>query len=154
VVALASVLERGALPVCIALGVTGWVGFCRLSRAETLKLRELPYVEAARALGVSRTRIIFGHILPNLAHLIVISFVLGFSALVLSEAILAYLGVGVAGSWGTMIDQARDELAREPIIWWNLVGATFALFGLLLTVNLIGDAVRDVLDPRTLQEHS
>src|SRR5262245_13374539 len=154
VVALASVIERGALPVCLALGVTGWVSFCRIARGETLKLREMPYVEAARVLGVSRTRTIFRHILPNLSHLIAISFVLTFSSLVLSEIILAYLGVGVAQSWGTMIDQARDELSREPIVWWNLVGASSALFVLLLAVNQLGDAVRDVLDPRTLRERA
>jgi peptide/nickel transport system permease protein len=154
VIALASVIGRGALPVCLALGVTGWVGFCRLARAETLKLREMPYVEAARVLGVSRTRTIFRHILPNISHLIVITFVLTFSSLVLSEAILAYLGIGLAQSWGTMIDQARDELSRDPIIWWNLAGATTALFVLLLAVNQLGDALRDVLDPRTLRERS
>jgi peptide/nickel transport system permease protein len=154
VVALASVLERGALTVCIALGVAGWVSFCRIARGETLKLRELPYVEAARVLGVSRARTIFRHILPNLSHLIAISFVLTFSSLVLSEIILAYLGVGVPQSWGTMIDQARDELSREPIVWWNLAGASSALFVLLLAVNQVGDAVRDVLDPRTLRERA
>ncbi len=154
VVALASAIERGALPVCLALGVPGWVGFCRVARGETLKLRELPYVEAARVLGVSRARIIFRHILPNLSHLIAISFALTFSSLVLSETILAYLGVGVAQSWGTMIDQARDELSREPIVWWNLAGAASALFVLLLAVNQLGDAVRDVLDPRTLRERA
>ena len=152
VVALASVIERGALPVCIALGVTGWVGFCRIARAETLKLREMPYVEAARVLGVSRARTIFRQIVPNISHLIVITSVLSFSSQVLSETILAYLGVGMAQSWGTMIDQARDELSRDPVVWWNLTGAFLALFGLLLAVNQLGDAVRDVLDPRTLRE--
>jgi peptide/nickel transport system permease protein len=154
VTALASVMDRGALPVCLALGVTGWVGFCRISRGETLKLREMPYVEAARVLGVSQARTIFRHILPNISHLIVITFVLTFSTLVLTEIILAYLGVGVAQSWGTMIDQARDELAREPVVWWNITGATTALFFLLLAVNQVGDGLRDVLDPRTLREHA
>ena len=82
-------------------------------------------------------------------HLVVITFVLTFSGLVLSEAILSYLGIGIDGSWGQMIDQARDELARDPIIWWNLAAASAALFGLILAVNFVGDAVRDVLDPRT-----
>ena len=121
-------------------------------RCETLKLRELDYVQAARALGVSDSIIIFRHILPNLAHLIIITFVLMFSGLVLSEAILSWLGIGIDGSWGQMIDQARDELARDPIIWWNIMAAGLALFGLLLAVNFVGDAVRDVLDPRTLRE--
>ena len=151
-IALIMVMGRGTLSVCLALGVTSWVGFCRLSRAETLKLRELDYVDAARSLGVSDGRIILRHILPNLAHLIVITFVLMFSGLVLSEAVLSWLGIGVDGSWGQMIDGARNELSREPIVWWNIGAAGTALFGLILAVNAVGDAVRDVLDPRTLRE--
>ncbi|MBW2497950.1 MAG: ABC transporter permease, partial [Deltaproteobacteria bacterium] len=151
-IALIMVMGRGTLSVCIALGVTSWVGFCRLSRAETLKLRELDYVTAARSLGVSEPRIVFRHILPNLVHLIVITFVLMFSGLVLSEAVLSWLGIGVDGSWGQMIDGARNELSRDPIIWWNIAAAGTALFGLILAVNAVGDAIRDVLDPRTLRE--
>jgi len=152
-IVLVMVMGRGAVQVCIALGVTSWVGFCRVARGETLKLRELDYVQAARALGVSELRIILRHVVPNLLHLVVITFVLLFSGLVLSEAILAWLGIGIDGSWGQMIDQARDELSREPIIWWNLTAASVALFGLILAVNFVGDAVRDVLDPRTLREN-
>jgi peptide/nickel transport system permease protein len=151
-IALIMALGRGPVQVCIAMGVTGWVGFCRIVRGETFKLRELDYVQAARALGVSEIGIILRHILPNLMHLVVITFVLLFSGLVLSEAILSYLGIGIDGSWGQMIDQARDELARDPIIWWNLVSASMALFALILSVNFIGDAVRDILDPKTLEE--
>jgi peptide/nickel transport system permease protein len=151
-IALVMALGRGPVQVCVAMGVTSWVGFCRVVRGETFKLRELDYVQAARALGVSEFRIIWGHVLPNLMHLVVITFVLLFSGLVLSEAILAWLGIGIDGSWGQMIDQARDELSREPIIWWNLAAASAALFGLILAVNFVGDAVRDVLDPRTLRE--
>jgi peptide/nickel transport system permease protein len=151
-IALIMALGRGPVQVCVAMGVTSWVGFCRIVRGETFKLRELDYVQAARALGVSEARIIFRHILPNLMHLVVITFVLLFSVLVLSEAILSYLGIGIDGSWGQMIDQARDELARDPIIWWNLAAASTALFGLILAVNFVGDAVRDILDPRTLRE--
>jgi peptide/nickel transport system permease protein len=151
-IALVMVLGRGPVQVCVALAVTSWVGFCRVVRGETLKLRELDYVQAARALGVSDARILLRHVIPNLAHLVVIVFVLTFSQLVLSEAILSWLGVGIDGSWGQMIDQARDELAREPVVSWNLGAASLALFGLILAVNRIGDAVRDVLDPRTLRE--
>jgi peptide/nickel transport system permease protein len=147
-------LGRGPLQVCVALAITGWTGLCRLVRGETLKLRELEFVQAARALGVSEFRILTRHILPNLMHLVVITFVLMFSGFVLSEAVLSYLGVGIDGSWGQMIDQARDELSREPVIWWNLAGASMALFALVLCVNLVGDAVRDVLDPRTARESS
>ena len=127
-------------------------GFCRIVRGETFKLRELDYIQAARALGVSDFGLIWRHILPNLMHLVVITFVLTFSGLVLSEAILSYLGIGIDGSWGQMIDQARDELARDPMIWWNLAASSTALFGLILAVNFVGDAIRDVLDPRTLRE--
>jgi len=151
-IALIMAMGRGTFSVCLALGATSWVGFCRLSRAETLKLRELDYVVAARALGVSEVRIIFRHILPNLAHLIVITFVLMFSGMVLSEAVLSWLGIGVDGSWGQMIDGARDEISRDPVVWWNIGAAGTALFGLILAVNAVGDAIRDVLDPRTLRD--
>lgn len=151
-IALIMVLGQSTLSVCIALGVTSWVGFCRLSRGETMKLRELDYVAAARALGVRDRTIILRHILPNLIHLVVITYVLLFSGLVLSEATLAWLGIGVNGSWGQMIAQAKDELSREPVIWWNVSAAGLALFFLLLAVNRVGDALRDVLDPRTLRE--
>jgi len=147
-ISLVMALGRGTLQVCVALGVTGWVSMARILRGETLKLRELDYVAAARALGASDWRILSRHILPNLSHLVVITFVLLFSRLVLAEATLSWLGIGVDGSWGQMIDQARDELARDPIVWWNLTAAALGLFGLILAVNLIGDTVRDVLDPR------
>lgn len=148
-IALIMALGRDTFSVCVALGVTSWVGFSRLARAETLKLRELDYISAARALGVHEIRIVTRHILPNLAHLIVITFVLMFSGLVLSEVVLSWLGIGVDGSWGQMIDGARNELSREPIIWWNIAAAGSALFGLILAVNIVGDGIRDVLDPRT-----
>lgn len=152
-IALIMVLGRGPVQVCIAMGITNWVGFSRIVRGETFKLRELDYVQAARALGASEARIVLRHILPNLMHLVVITFVLLFSGTVLSEAILAFLGIGIDGSWGQMIDQARDELARDPIIAWNLLASSSALFGLILSVNMVGDAIRDILDPRTLREN-
>jgi peptide/nickel transport system permease protein len=151
-IALIMAMGRSTVSICIALAVTSWVGFCRLVRGETLKLREQDYVQAARALGVSELQIILRHILPNLAHLVIITFVLTFSGLVLSEAVLAWLGVGVDGSWGQMIDQARSELSRDPVVWWNIAAAGLSLFGLLLAVNMVGDAIRDILDPRTLRE--
>ena len=145
------VLGRGLPQLCIALGITSWVGLCRLSRAETLKHRDREYVRAARALGVGHGRILLRHILPNLLPIIIISVTLGFSSLVLSEAILSYLQLGVeagTGSWGNMIDGARLELAREPIIWWNLLSASTALFILVWAFNVFGDALRDAIDPR------
>jgi peptide/nickel transport system permease protein len=146
------VLGQSTLTVCIALAVTSWVGFCRLSRGEAMKLREMDYVAAARSLGVGHFKIITRHVLPNLMHLVIITFVLLFSGLVLAEATLAWLGIGVDGSWGQMIAAAKDELSRDPMVWWNIAPAGGAIFGLLLAVNLIGDALRDVLDPRTLGE--
>ncbi len=151
-IALIMALGKGTVQVCIALGVTGWVHFCRLARGETLKLREADFVHAARALGVSDAKIIFRHILPNIAHLIIITFALTFTGLVLSETILSYLGIGVEGSWGQMIDQARNELSRTPIVWWNLAGASVLLFVLVLAVNTGADAMRDIADPRTRWE--
>ncbi|MDJ0789507.1 MAG: ABC transporter permease [Myxococcota bacterium] len=151
-IALILALGKGTWQICLALGVTSWVGLCRVTRGEAFKLRELDYVQAARALGVSELRIVWRHVLPNLMHLVIITFVLMFSGLVLSEAILAYLGIGLDGSWGQMIDQARDELSRDPVIWWNITAAGTALFALLLAVNFVGDALRDILDPRTLRE--
>ena len=151
-IALIMVLGKGTVQVCVALGVTGWVHFCRIARGETLKLREADFVAAARALGVSDVGIIRRHILPNIAHLIIITFALSFTALVLSETILSYLGIGLEGSWGQMIDQARNELSRTPIIWWNLAGTSIALFTLVLAVNVIADAMRDIIDPRTRRE--
>jgi peptide/nickel transport system permease protein len=145
------VFGRGLDKLCYALGITSWVGLCRLIRGETLKHRDREYVRAARALGVSSWRIMGRHILPNLLPTVIISVTLGFSGLVLSETILSYLGIGVdagTGSWGNMIDAARLELARDPIIWWNLEGATSALFLLVLAFNLFGDALRDAIDPR------
>jgi peptide/nickel transport system permease protein len=151
-IAIVMALGRGTTQVCIALGITSWVTLCRVSRGETLKLRELDYVQAARALGASEWRILSRHILPNLLHLILISFVLLFSSQVIAETVLSYLGIGVEGSWGQMIDQGRSELSREPIVWWNITSAGVAIFSLLLSVNFIGDALRDVLDPRTARE--
>ena len=153
-IALIMVLGHGTLQVCLALGITGWVGLARLVRAETLKIREFDYVDAARVLGASNLTIVWRHILPNLMHLVVITFALLFSSLVLSEVVLSWLGIGIDGSWGRMIDQARTELSREPLIWWNFLSASAALFVLVLAVNQVADAVRDILDPRTARESS
>ena len=136
--------------LCVVMGLTGWVGLCRVLRGETLKVREKEYVQAALALGVSRFRVLARHVVPNLMHLILITVVLRFSDLVLAEAVLSYIGVGVGPdtySWGSMINQARGELGRDPVIWWNLAAAFVAMFALVLPANLFGDALRDALDP-------
>ncbi len=150
-ISLLLVLGQGVVNICLALGLTGWVGLCRLVRGETLKHRDREYVRAAKALGVSNMRIMTRHILPNLLPIVIISSTLAFSGYVLSETILSYLGIGVpagVGSWGNMFDAARLELSRSPIIWWNLTSASAALFILVLALNIFGDALRDAIDPR------
>ena len=145
------------IALCFILGVTSWSTLCRLIRAETLKISQLGYVQAAHAFGVSHTRILTRHILPNVVHIILITFVLDFSALVLAEAVLSYIGVGIdpsMGSWGNMINGARSELSREPAIWWTLTGAFFFMFVLVLAANLFSDLVRDAFDPRTTSRRS
>lgn len=137
--------------LCLILGITSWTDLCRIVRGETLKLRELDYVLASRAFGARHLRIIYRHIVPNLLHLVLITFVLQFSSLVLAEAVLSYIGIGVGpemGSWGNMINTARLELSREPAVWWNLFAAFLFMFALVLPANIFGDAVRDALDPR------
>jgi len=137
--------------LCIILGITSWTGLCRLLRGETLKLSEIDYIQAASAFGVGHSRIIVRHILPNVMHIVLISVVLDFSGLVLAEAVLSYVGVGVdptMNSWGNMINAARLEMAREPIVWWSLLSAFVLMFVLVLAANLFSDAVRDAFDPR------
>lgn len=137
--------------LCLILGITSWTGLCRLLRGETLKLRELDYVQAASAFGVSRFVIMVRHLLPNLMHLVLIAVVIDFSGLVLAEAVLSYVGVGVdptTMSWGNMINSARLEMAREPMVWWSLLAAFSFMFMLVLAANLFSDAVRDAFDPR------
>lgn len=139
------------LGLCIILGLLGWSSLCRLLRAETLKLKELDFVQAARALSTSHFNIILKHIVPNVTHIILISFILQFSGLVMVEAILSYLKVGVPstiGSWGRIIDEARSELSRDPIVYWPLLGSFLAMFILILAVNFLGDVIRDALDPK------
>jgi peptide/nickel transport system permease protein len=140
--------------LCLILGVTSWTGLCRMLRAETLKLREMGYVQAAKVLGVKPFGILLQHILPNVMHIILIAVVLDFSALVLAEAVLSYINIGVdpsTYSWGNMINGARLEMAREPVVWWPLIAAFVFMFILVLTANLFADAVRDAFDPRRSQ---
>ena len=139
------------LALCLILGMTSWTGVARLLRGETLKLRELEFVQAAQAFGVGRFAIMGRHILPNLMHIVLIALVMDFSGLVLAEAVLSYVGVGVDPStisFGTMINTARMELAREPMVWWSLLAAFGFMFALVLAANLFADAVRDAFDPR------
>ena len=138
--------------LCMILGLTGWAGLCRMLRAEALKLRELEYVQAARAFGVSHWRIMARHLVPNVMHIVLITVVLEFSGLVLYEAVLSYLGIGVdptMNSFGSMIEKARFEMSRDPMIWWNLLAAFVFMLALVLAANLFSDGVRDAFDPRS-----
>jgi len=138
--------------LCAILGLTGWAGLCRLLRAETMKLRELEYVQAASAFGVGAMRIMAKHIFPNVAHLMLITTVLDFSALILYEAVLSYVGVGVdpsMNSFGGMINLARTEMSTDPVVWWSFAAAFTFMVTLVLAANLFADGVRDAFDPRS-----
>lgn len=139
------------LSLCLILGLTSWTGLCRLLRGETLKLRELEYIQAAQSFGVSSPRIITQHIVPNVMHIVLIAMVMDFSGLVLAEAVLSYVGVGVdpsTMSFGTLINAARLEMGREPVVWWTLAAAFAFMLVLVLAANLFADVVRDAFDPR------
>jgi peptide/nickel transport system permease protein len=150
----ASLTQRADLRLlflCMILGVTSWTGLCRMLRGETFKLREMEYVQAAQAFGVGHFTIIGRHILPNVLHIVLITLVLDFSGLVLAEAVLSYVNIGVdptMNSWGNMINSARLEMARDPIVWWSLAAALLFMFSLVLSANLFSDVVRDAFDPR------
>ena len=156
--ALRNILEKagallhiapGALAVYLAIGMTGWVGLCRVVRAETLKLRGLAYVNAARIAGVAPLVIIWRHIIPNVRHLTIIYFTLNFGAAVMLEVLAGYLGLGGSGNvpgWGSMIASGQERLWRG--IWWELGVSGALMFILILALNLLGDSLRDALDPR------
>ena len=147
-------LERADLKLfllCVVLGLTTWPGLARLLRGEAMKLRELEYVQAATAFGVGKGRIMVRHIFPNVAHLVLIVTVLEFSTLVLYEAVLTYVGVGVdpsMNSFGGMINLARNEMSRDPVVWWSFAAAFGFMVTLVLAANLFADGVRDAFDPR------
>lgn len=156
---LKSILEKcgaalnvapGTLAVYIAIGITGWVGLCRVIRAETMKLRNMPYINAARIAGVAPVVIIWRHILPNVRHLTIIYFTLNFGSAVMMEVLTGYLGLGgdsgIPG-WGNMIAAGQERLWRG--VWWELTAAGGLMFILILALNLLGDSLRDALDPRS-----
>jgi ABC-type dipeptide/oligopeptide/nickel transport system permease subunit len=148
ILAIAVVIGQGLIGVCLGIGLATWVGLCRLIRGEYIKHRDRQYVMAARALGVGHAAIMFRHVLPNVLHLVIISFSLRFPGAVLVEVVLSYLGVGVQGepSWGIMISDAKIRLWQGQ--WWELFGASAAMFFIVLAFNLFGDALRDALDPK------
>jgi len=147
--ALAWSLGQGTANVFLALGLTSWVSLCRLVRAEVNKHKNLDYVTAARALGLTEINILFRQIMPNIFHLVVIQFGLIFVAAIKIEVILSFLGLGVepgTPSWGAMIDEGKQELANG--FYWNVIAAGVFFFGLILAVNLLVEAFRSALNPK------
>ena len=146
---LTPIIGQSLWPAVIALIAFGWMEYSRIIRGDILSIKERDYIMAARVIGAKDGRILFRHILPNVMYLVIIEMTLDFSALVMSETVLTYIGVGVepgTGSWGRMIMMADRELANA--IWWNLTAASAFLFVLVLAFNLFADALRDALDPR------
>ena len=150
VIAISYVLGKGMVAICIAMGSLWWVTTCRLTRGEFLKHKDREYVLASRLLGASDSRIIFRHILPNVLHLPIITGSLLVLGAIKAEVILTFLGVGIqdGASWGTMIDDAKGELVQG--IWWPLTGTVIAMFFIIYSLNVVGDALRDALDPKLL----
>ena len=154
-----NIYERADLRLfflCMILGLTSWTGLCRLLRGESMKLREVEYVQASQTFGLKKISIIIRHIIPNIMHIVIITIVLDFSALVLAEAVLSYVNIGVdptTYSWGNMINAARLEMSREPIVWWSLFSAFLFMFVLVLFANLFSDVVREAFDPRASKNY-
>lgn len=148
ILSIAIIIGKGLEGVYLGVGLTTWVRICRLVRGEVMKHRELTYVKAARVLGLSTGRIIFRHVIPNVFHIIIINFSIGFPAAIETEVIMSFLGIGVQDqpSWGIMINNARFRLWHG--VWWELTFTTIAIFLVVLAFNLLGDALRDALDPR------
>ena len=149
ILAFAAVLGRGMTTIILILGLTGWTGVYRLVRAEYLKHREREYVLAAKAIGVSHTRRMFAHILPNTSHVVLVQFSLLVVAFIKTEVILSFLGLGVpvgVVSWGTILAESQNELVMGK--WWQLavVGAAMAM--LVTALSLLTDSMRDALDPK------
>ncbi len=147
-IAITFVMGKGMGAIYVALGVTSWIGLCRVIRGEFIKHKSRDYVVAASSLGASHGSRIFKHILPNVSHFVIINLSMQFMGAIKAEVILSFLGLGVQGqpSWGVMIDDAKLELARG--VWWQLAGATVAMFFVVLAFNIVGDALRDALDPK------
>ena len=147
ILAISLVVGQGLLGIYLGIGLTTWVGVCRTIRAEVMKHRGKAYVLAARTLGFSHARIMFRHILPNVAHIILIQFSIRFPSAVATEVFISFLGIGVQDepSWGIMINNARLRLWQG--VWWEMAGVTAAIFALVLTFNHLADYLRDRLDP-------
>ena len=147
ILAISLVVGQGLAGIYLGIGLTTWVGTCRTIRAETMKHRDRAYVQAARVLGYSHMRIMFRHILPNVAHIILVQFSIRFPSAVSTEVFISFLGIGVQGepSWGVMINNARLRLWQG--VWWEMTFTTLAIFVLVLVFNHLADWLRDRLDP-------
>lgn len=149
-IAMAAALQPSIGVVLVTIGVVGWAGMARLVRGQVLVTRQLEYVHAARALGVRDARIMARHILPNVIAPVIIAATLGVAGAIMAEAALSFLGLGVqppTPSWGSMISEGRDldQLRNAP---WTSLAPGLAIGAAVLGFNLLGDALRDVLDPR------
>ena len=147
ILAISLVVGQGLLGLYLGIGFTTWVGVCRTIRAEVMKHRDRAYVQVAKVLGYSHARIMFRHILPNVAHIILIQFSIRFPGAVATEVFISFLGIGVQGepSWGIMINNARLRLWQG--VWWEMTFVTLAIFTLVLVFNHLADYLRDRLDP-------
>lgn len=147
ILAVSMVVGKGLAGIYWGIGLTTWVGVCRNVRAEVIKHRDRPYVQAARVLGYPWPRVLFRHILPNVMHIVLVSFSIRFPAAVATEVFVSFLGIGVQGepSWGVMLSDARSRLWQG--VWWEMTFVTLAIFGLVLAFNVVADTLRDRLDP-------
>jgi peptide/nickel transport system permease protein len=148
-IAFVAFLGPGLFNLILALTISGWVGYARLVRAQVLAVKELEFVEAARALGASNLRVVCRHILPNIVQPLIVQAAIGMAGAVLAEATLSFLGLGVpppAASWGAMLNDARSHLFDSPHL---VIFPAIAVMLAVLSFNFIGDALRDLLDPRT-----
>ncbi|MGB9513839.1 MAG: ABC transporter permease [Candidatus Acidiferrum sp.] len=148
-IAFAAFFGPGIGKVILALTITGWAGYARLARAQILKAKELEFVLAARSLGASHWRILLRHLLPNILQPVLIQATIGIAGAILAEATLSFLGLGVLAplpSWGAMLNDARSHLFDAPHM---VVFPALAVVLAVLAFNLLGDAWRDWLDPRT-----
>ncbi len=152
ILAISLIAGKGLLGIYLGIGFTTWVGVCRTIRAEVMKHAGMAYVQAAKTLGYSHARIMFRHILPNVAHIILIQFSIRFPSAVSTEVFISFLGIGVQGepSWGVMINNARLRLWQG--VWWEMTFTTLAIFVLVLVFNHLADYLRDRLDPALRSE--
>jgi peptide/nickel transport system permease protein len=151
-IAFAAFVGPGFSNLVLALAIGGWAGYARLVRAQVMAVRDREYVDAARALGASGMRIFFRHILPNIVQPILVQAAIGMAGVILAEATLSFLGLGIpapAPSWGSMLNDSRLHMFDSPHL---VLFPALAVAGAVLSFNFLGDALRDRLDPRTRLE--